>query len=100
MEFIRSRIRNFGWIHPVVFKNQKFNGYAAPLWFNPLVKCFLAMALITFIIALAILLFFLFSSVSVNDCDTNANINIIVCVIILFLESKLKEDFKQELNFL
>jgi len=87
MQFIRSRLRHFGWTHPVVFKNQKFNGYAAPLWFNPLVRCFLVLALTTFIAALTILLFVLFASVDVDDCGTSAELFIIICTIILFLES-------------
>ncbi len=77
----------FGWKHPIVFKNTKFNGYAAPIWFNPLPKCFLLLALVTFVAALAILLYFIFATASNDDCGTNAEGILIACIAIGFFES-------------
>lgn len=87
MQFFKNKLRNFGIKRPTRFKGQRFNGYAAPLWFNPFPRLFIALAVVTFIIILVILLQYVFDVVGQPDCDSNVRVFLILFMIVLLFES-------------
>ena len=88
MRFVKGGLQRLSVRRPTIFRDQKFNGYAAPLWFNPFPRCFLALAIPSFACLLTMIFQYVFSLTNEPSCGTSAHTFLIIYMVMLGIDSK------------